>query len=315
MKFTLSWLKDWLETDADPAAIAETLTNIGLEVENLSNPAVALAPFRIAKVLTAEKHPQADKLQVLTVDDGSGGPIQVVCGAPNARAGLVGAVALPGTDLRGLVVAERKVRGVLSRGMLCSERELGLSEDHGGILLLDGETPIGRPLGDVLGARAAVVTCADHDQDGCLEWGPPSPCAAGCLLGACVDDCRNECPAAGITRCDGSSVETCAAGSDGCLHWNAPIACPPGTTCSLGLCATTCADECELGTKSCEAGGVVQCDQIDADPCAGEEETPGELERAVLQDHLRLEAAVAEPEPPARSVAPRSRCRFTPLFK
>ena len=96
MKFTLSWLKDWLETDADPATIADTLNNIGLEVEEVSNPAEALAPFRVAKVLTAEKHPQADKLQLLTVDAG-GGPVQVVCGAPNARAGMIGVFRPPGS--------------------------------------------------------------------------------------------------------------------------------------------------------------------------------------------------------------------------
>src|SRR5437763_5504937 len=100
MKFSLSWLKDHLDTDASAEALADKLTNIGLEVEDLSNPAEALAPFRIARVLTAEKHPQADKLQVLTVDAGpeinDGAPVQVVCGAPNARAGLVGVFGAPG---------------------------------------------------------------------------------------------------------------------------------------------------------------------------------------------------------------------------
>ena len=90
MKFSLSWLKDHLDTDADAAAVAEKLTSIGLEVEGVDNPAEALAPFRIARVLTAERHPQADKLQVLTVDAGDGEPLQVVCGAPNARAGMLG---------------------------------------------------------------------------------------------------------------------------------------------------------------------------------------------------------------------------------
>src|ERR1041385_6130426 len=97
MKFTLSWLKDHLETDASAEAIADKLTAIGLEVEELSNPAEALAPFRVAKVLTAVKHPQADKLQVLTVDAGEG-PVQVVCGAPNAHAGTLGVFGPPGAD-------------------------------------------------------------------------------------------------------------------------------------------------------------------------------------------------------------------------
>ena len=101
MKFTLSWLKDHLDTDADAATVAETLTRIGLEVEGVENPAEALKPFRIARVVTAERHPQADKLQVLTVDTGDGEALQVVCGAPNARAGLVGVFGGPGTYVPG----------------------------------------------------------------------------------------------------------------------------------------------------------------------------------------------------------------------
>ena len=94
MKFSLSWLKDHLDTDADAVTIAETLTRIGLEVEGVENPAEALKPFTVARVLTAERHPQADKLQVLTVDAGDG-PVQVVCGAPNARAGMLGVFGPP----------------------------------------------------------------------------------------------------------------------------------------------------------------------------------------------------------------------------
>jgi len=101
MKFSLSWLKDHLETDADAATVAETLTRIGLEVEGIENPAEALKPFTVARVLTAERHPQADKLQVLTVDTGKGDALQVVCGAPNARAGLVGVFGGPGTYIPG----------------------------------------------------------------------------------------------------------------------------------------------------------------------------------------------------------------------
>ena len=97
MKFTLSWLKEHLETDAGLETILETLTGIGLEVEGVENPAEKLAPFVVAEVLTAEPHPQADKLQVLTVNTGAGEPVQVVCGAPNARAGLKGVFGGPGT--------------------------------------------------------------------------------------------------------------------------------------------------------------------------------------------------------------------------
>ena len=119
MKFSLSWLKDHLETDALPHEIADKLTNIGLEVEGLSNPAEALGPFRIAKVLSAERHPQADKLQVLSVDAGDG-PVQVVCGAPNARAGMKGVLGLPGAVVpaNGMELRKSAIRGVESNGMM-----------------------------------------------------------------------------------------------------------------------------------------------------------------------------------------------------
>ena len=126
MKFSLSWLKDHLDTEADTAAVSETLTRIGLEVEGVHNPAEALRPFRIARVITAERHPQADKLQVLTVDTGDGEALQVVCGAPNARAGLVGVFGGPGTYVPGsdFVLKKAAIRGVESNGMMCSAREL-----------------------------------------------------------------------------------------------------------------------------------------------------------------------------------------------
>lgn len=146
MKFTLSWLKDHLDTDASLDEIVEKLTMIGLEVESVDDKA-ALRPFVIAKVLTAEKHPDADKLRVLTVDTGSGDPVQVVCGAPNARAGLVGAFAAPGTYVPGIDVtlSVGNIRGVESRGMMCSERELELSDEHDGIIDLPADAPVGTP--------------------------------------------------------------------------------------------------------------------------------------------------------------------------
>ena len=144
MKFTLSWLKDHLATDADAATIADRLTNIGLEVEEVSNPAQALAPFRVAKVLSAERHPQADKLQVLSVDAGDG-PVQVVCGAPNARAGMLGVFGPPGAYVPGsdMTLKVAAIRGVESRGMMCSVRELQLGEEHEGILELAQDAPVG----------------------------------------------------------------------------------------------------------------------------------------------------------------------------
>jgi phenylalanyl-tRNA synthetase beta chain len=145
MKFTLSWLKDHLETDATLGEIVERLTSIGLEVESVDDKA-ALKPFVIAKVLTAQRHPDADKLQVLTVDTGKGKPpVQVVCGAPNARAGLVGAFAAPGAYIPGIdtTLAVGKIRGVESHGMMCSERELQLSDEHTGIIDLPADAPVG----------------------------------------------------------------------------------------------------------------------------------------------------------------------------
>src|SRR5688500_9542805 len=144
MKFTLSWLKDHLDTDAPAEQIADKLTAIGLEVEELSNPAEALASFKVAKVLTAGKHPQADKLQVLTVDAGEG-PVQVVCGAPNARAGMLGVFGAPGTTIpgTGLLLKVAAIRGVGSHGMMCSSRELGLGDDHEGIIELAEDAPVG----------------------------------------------------------------------------------------------------------------------------------------------------------------------------
>jgi len=145
MKFSLSWLKAHLDTDASTQEIADKLTGIGLEIEEVSNPAEALAPFKVAKVLTAEKHPQADKLQVLTVDAGTGDKIQVVCGAPNARAGMLGVFGAPGAYIPGsdITLKVAAIRGVESRGMMCSARELELGEDHSGIIELPEDAPVG----------------------------------------------------------------------------------------------------------------------------------------------------------------------------
>jgi phenylalanyl-tRNA synthetase beta chain len=152
MKFTYGWLKEHLETEASAEAIADKLTNIGLEVEELSNPAEALAPFRVAKVLTAEKHPQADKLQVLTVDAGDG-PVQVVCGASNARAGMLGVFGPPGAYVPGsaMILKVAAIRGVESRGMMCSVRELQLGDEHEGIIELPADAPVGAAFTDYAG--------------------------------------------------------------------------------------------------------------------------------------------------------------------
>ena len=158
MKFTLSWLKTHLNTDADLSAILKGLTNIGLEVEGVESPAEKLGAFRIARVLTADPHPQADKLQVLTVDAGDG-PLQVVCGAPNARAGLIGVFGTEGAvvPVNGMVLKKTAIRGVESNGMMCSFRELELGEDHDGIIDLDPEAPIGQVYAQWAGLDDPVI--------------------------------------------------------------------------------------------------------------------------------------------------------------
>ncbi|MCY1665087.1 phenylalanine--tRNA ligase subunit beta [Rhizobium sp. SL86] len=144
MKFTLSWLKEHLETDATLEQVCERLMAIGLEVEDVDDRA-AYKPFVIAKVVSAEKHPSADRLKVLMVDTGDGKPVQVVCGAPNARAGLIGALARPGTYVPGIDVtlAVGNIRGVESHGMMCSEKELNISDNHDGIIDLPEDAPVG----------------------------------------------------------------------------------------------------------------------------------------------------------------------------
>ncbi len=161
MKFTLSWLKQHLKTTATLDQIVDALTRIGLEVEGVENPGEKLAAFRIAKVLSAERHPQADKLQILSVDAGDG-LLQVVCGAPNARAGLVGVFGAPGAYVPGLDVTLKlaSIRGVESNGMMCSTRELELGEDHDGIIELPADAPIGTPYPDYAGLTDPVIDVA-----------------------------------------------------------------------------------------------------------------------------------------------------------
>ncbi|KZK94710.1 Phenylalanine--tRNA ligase beta subunit [Pseudovibrio sp. Ad46] len=159
MKFTLSWLKDHLETDASLDEIVERLTLIGLEVEEISNPADRLGTFKIARVLEAEQHPNADRLRVLKVDTGEGEPLQVVCGAPNARKGLIGVFAKPGDYIPGLDVtlSVGKIRDVESHGMMASERELELSDEHDGVIDLPEDAPVGTPFVAYAGLDDPVI--------------------------------------------------------------------------------------------------------------------------------------------------------------
>ncbi len=160
MKFTFSWLKEHLDTDEPLEKIADKLTMIGLEVEHLDDKAKALAPFTIARVISAEQHPNADRLRVCMVDTGDGGaPVQVVCGAPNARAGLVSVFSPPGTYIPGkdITLGIGTIRGVESRGMLCSAAELQLSEDHDGIMELPADAPLGAPYAQWANLGDAVI--------------------------------------------------------------------------------------------------------------------------------------------------------------
>lgn len=142
MKWTYDWLKDYLKTDADAQTVSETLTRIGLEVEDLQSPISPIA----AKIVECKPHENSDHLHVLQVDDGTSTLRQVVCGAPNARVGLISALAIPGCVIGGHEITSGKLRGVLSDGMMCSGKELGISDDHSGIIELPENTKIGSPV-------------------------------------------------------------------------------------------------------------------------------------------------------------------------
>jgi phenylalanyl-tRNA synthetase beta chain len=159
MKFTLSWLKDHLDTNASLDEIVETLTRIGLEVEGVEDPARKLQGFTIAYVTEARQHPNADRLRVCMVDTGTGAPVQVVCGAPNARTGMKGVFSPAGTYIPGknITLGKGVIRGVESNGMLCSEAELLLSEDHDGIIDLPADAPVGVDFASYLGLDDPVI--------------------------------------------------------------------------------------------------------------------------------------------------------------
>ena len=171
MKFTLDWLKQHLETEAALDEIVAALTRLGHEVEGVDNPAEALADFRIAEVVSAGPHPNADKLQLLKVDTGEGDPVQVVCGAPNAREGLVGVFAPPGAYVPGIdmVLKPAKIRDVESFGMMCSERELEISDEHTGIIDLDTDAAPGTPYAEWAGLADPVIDVSiTPDRQDCM---------------------------------------------------------------------------------------------------------------------------------------------------
>ena len=161
MKFTLSWLKTHLDTDASVQEITDRLTGIGLELEEVVDPGEALRPFRVAHVIEAVQHPNADRLRACKVDAGDG-VVSVVCGAPNARTGMKAVFAPPGSFIpgTGITLKVGEIRGVTSAGMLLSRREMGLGEDHDGIVELPADAPIGTPYPDYAGLDDPVIDIA-----------------------------------------------------------------------------------------------------------------------------------------------------------
>ncbi len=170
MKFSTTWLKDHLDTGASLSEITDALNAIGLEVEGVEDPSETLKGFTVAHVLSAEKHPDADKLQVLKVDTGEGDPLQVVCGAPNARAGMKGVLGLPGAVVpsNGMELRKAAIRGVESTGMMCSARELELGEDHDGIIELPDDASVGHSFADYKGSSPIIDVAITPNRPDCM---------------------------------------------------------------------------------------------------------------------------------------------------
>ncbi|QIL20217.1 phenylalanine--tRNA ligase subunit beta [Thermomonas sp. HDW16] len=157
MKFSENWLRQHVKTNATREELAATLTAIGLEVEEMTVVGDALNGVVVARIVSAEKHPEADKLQVCQIDAGNGSMLPIVCGAPNARPGLLAPLATIGTKIGDLTIKAAKLRGVESNGMLCSAKELGLDADASGLLELPGDAPVGMPLAEYLGLPDASI--------------------------------------------------------------------------------------------------------------------------------------------------------------
>src|SRR6476646_4631284 len=158
MKFTLSWLKDHLDTKASVPEIVDAMTMAGLEVEHVSDPATKLKAFTVARIVEAVQHPNADRLRVCQVDTVDGRK-EIVCGAPNARPGLTTIYAPLGAYVpgAGITLEARPVRGVVSNGMLCSAKELEIAEESDGILELSDELAVGTPAAEVFSLEGAVI--------------------------------------------------------------------------------------------------------------------------------------------------------------
>ncbi|PPT22169.1 phenylalanine--tRNA ligase subunit beta [Xanthomonas arboricola] len=157
MKFSENWLRSHVPIQASRDELAATLTAIGLEVEEVTPLGEALGQVVVARIVEAVRHPEADRLQVCSVDAGQGELLQIVCGAPNARAGLVAPLALVGAQIGALTITAAKLRGVASNGMLCSAKELGLDSDASGLFELPDDAPVGQALAEYLGLPDASI--------------------------------------------------------------------------------------------------------------------------------------------------------------
>jgi phenylalanyl-tRNA synthetase beta chain len=158
MQFSEQWLRTFVNPSLDSDALSHLLTMAGLEVEGIEPVAAVFSKVVVAQIISAEKHPDADRLQVCKVDIGSGEPLQIVCGASNARAGLKAPCALVGAELPGFNIKQAKVRGVESFGMMCSEKELGLADESKGILELPADAPVGLSIREFLDLDDKLLT-------------------------------------------------------------------------------------------------------------------------------------------------------------
>lgn len=158
MQFSENWLRSLVQTDLDSQALSHALTMAGLEVEEIQQVAAPFSKVVVAKILSAEKHPDADRLQVCKVDVGQAEPLQIVCGAANARAGLIAPCALVGAELPGIAIKQAKVRGVESFGMMCSSKELGLTAEATGLLELPDDAVVGQDIREYLDLNDHVLT-------------------------------------------------------------------------------------------------------------------------------------------------------------
>ena len=222
MKFTLSWLKDHLDTYAGVQAIADRLTSIGLEVESIEDAGARVKDFTVAEIVSAEKHPNADRLRLCMVDAGDKDPLQIVCGAPNARAGMKSALATVGAKLPGdLFINAARLRGVESQGMLASAKELGLAEASTGILELPDDAPLGAPLREYLGLEDSVLDLAVGANRGDAMSVLGIAREVGALTGK------------GLKRLRGTPEPVAGRTDTFAVHLDAPASCPTFVGCVI----------------------------------------------------------------------------------